>query len=244
MSLPVFLSAGVTGTAVGALVGLDGDEARHAVVVRRIRVGERIVLTDGAGTAATCEVVASDKASLTARVEAVRQEPPEEPRLTVVQAIPKGDRAELAVEVLTEVGVDRIVPWAATRCVAVWRGDRATRSLAKWRTTAREAAKQARRVWFPEVTGPAGTPEVAALLASADLAVVLHEDAGVPLAGLTVPERGSVVVVVGPEGGITDDELAAFSTAQVARMGGSVLRTSTAGVAAVAALLARTPRWR
>ncbi len=163
----------------------------------------------------------------------------------VVQAIPKGDRGELAVEMLTEVGVDVIVPWAAARSVAVWRGDRAAKSLGKWRSTAREAAKQARRAWFPEVTEMVGTDEVVALLSKASVPVVLHEAASGPLADLPVPGRGEIVIVVGPEGGIADEELAAFAAvgAEPVRLGSSVLRTSTAGVAATAALLART-RWR
>ena len=146
---------------------------------------------------------------------------------------------------LTEVGVDVIVPWAAARSVAVWRGDRADKSLAKWRSTAREAAKQARRSWFPEVTEMVGLDEVVALLKNASVPVVLHEAASGPLADLPVPGRGEIVIVVGPEGGISDEELAAFAQvgAEPVRLGSSVLRTSTAGVAATAALLART-RWR
>jgi 16S rRNA (uracil1498-N3)-methyltransferase len=163
-----------------------------------------------------------------------------------VQAIPKGDRGELAVEVLTEVGVARIVPWAASRSVAVWKGERAGKSLARWRATAREASKQARRPWFAEVLPMAMTAEVAALVASADLAVVLHQEAASSLGSLDVPSAGSLVVVVGPEGGLTDDEVAAFEAAgaHAVRLGSEVLRTSTAGVAAVAALLSRTSRWR
>jgi 16S rRNA (uracil1498-N3)-methyltransferase len=165
--------------------------------------------------------------------------------VVVVQALPKGERGELAVEVLTEVGVARIVPWAAARSVAVWKGERAAKSLAKWRSTAREAAKQSRRSWFPEVTELAGTADLAALVAGADLAVVLHEDATVPLATLDVPATGRIVVVVGPEGGLTDDEVATLVAAGATsvRLGAEVLRTSTAGIAAVAALLSRTPRW-
>jgi 16S rRNA (uracil1498-N3)-methyltransferase len=178
-------------------------------------------------------------------VSAVRTAEPELPRVVVVQAIPKGDRGELAVEMLTEVGVDVIVPWAAARSVPVWRGDKADKALARWRSTAREAAKQARRSWFPEVRSLVSTEQVAALLRDASVPVVLHEAASGPLADLPVPGRGEIVVVVGPEGGITDEELAAFAAvgAEPVRMGSSVLRTSTAGVAATAALLART-RWR
>ncbi|HEX2894029.1 MAG TPA: 16S rRNA (uracil(1498)-N(3))-methyltransferase [Marmoricola sp.] len=243
MSLPVFLSEAVTAASPGAQIVLDGDEGRHAATVKRIRTGERIVLTDGAGTSATCSVSDATKSSLTVRVESVEHAERLLPHVTVVQAIPKGDRGELAVEMLTEIDVDRIVPWAAARSVAVWRGDRATKSLAKWRGAARSAAKQARRSWLPEVTEPASTDEVSRLLADADLAVVLHEDASVPLAALSLDGVGSVVVVVGPEGGLSDDEVAAFSSADVVRLGSSVLRTSTAGVAAVAAILSRTTRW-
>ncbi len=240
--LPVFLGP-VTGARVGQLVAVTGDEARHAVVVRRLGVGAQVVLVDGSGTSATCTVVAAAKSSLEARVDEVMSAPRPVPTVTVVQAIPKGDRAELAVEVLTEIGVDRIVPWAAARCVGVWRGDRATRSLAKWRATAREAAKQSRQAWLPDVTEQMSTTQVAAVLGEVDLAVVLHEEATTSLAGLALEGVSSLAVVVGPEGGVTDDELAAFADAHVVRMGQPVLRTSTAGVAAVAALLSRTSRW-
>jgi len=243
VSLPVFLSDAVTGAAAGASLVLDGDEGRHAATVMRIRVGEQVVLTDGAGTSATGTVTEAGRASLTVRVDSAAYAERETPHVTVVQAIPKGDRGELAVEMLTEIDVDRIVPWAASRSVAVWRGERAAKSLGKWRAAARTAAKQARRAWLPEVAGMASTDEVVALLAQADLGVVLHEDAQVPLAALSLDGIGSVVVVVGPEGGLSDDELAAFTSAEVVRLGASVLRTSTAGVAAVAVLLSRTSRW-
>lgn len=246
MSLPVFLTEPdqLAGVAPGATVTLSGDEARHAVVVRRIREGERVVLADGAGTSVTAVVSATTKTSLAATVEQVSASERPEPRVTVVQAIPKGERAELAVEVLTEIDVDRIVPWAASRSVGVWRGERAAKSLAKWRSAAREAAKQSRRSWLPEVTEMASTAAVVELIAEADLAVVLHEDASAALADLAVPEHGRILVVVGPEGGLAPEELDAFAAAHTVRLGSSVLRTSTAGVAAVAALLARTPRWR
>ncbi len=242
MTLPVFLGP-VTGVGVGDLVTLTGPEARHAVVVRRTKVGEQVVLVDGAGTSATCTVTETSKSSLSASVSDVSVLPAPTPVVTVVQAIPKGERAELAVEVLTEVGVDRIVPWAAARCVGTWRGDRAAKSLARWRATARESGKQSRRTWLPEVTEMATTAEVAAMVEEADLAVVLHEGAVAPMSSLDLDGVRSILVVVGPEGGITDEELAQLGAAHVVRMGESVLRTSTAGVAAVAALLSRTARW-
>lgn len=244
MSLPVHLVPDLAGASAGDRVEVTGDEAHHAVAVRRMRVGERLVLTDGAGVSASGEVVATGKRLLEVVLHGVAASPRPDPSFTVVQALPKGDRGELAVEVLTEVGADRVVPWAASRSVAVWRGDRATRSHAKWVATAREAAKQARRSWFPEVAPLASTADVQELLAGADLAVVLHEGATTRLADVEVPASGDVVVVVGPEGGISPEELEAFAAAVPVRLGPEVLRTSTAGVVAVGALMARTPRWR
>jgi 16S rRNA (uracil1498-N3)-methyltransferase len=245
VSLPVHWVASLGGVRAGDSVRVEGDEAHHAVAVRRLRVGEGVVLTDGAGTTVTGTVAATGKRELTvAAVTAVSAAAPD-PSVTVVQALPKGDRGELAVEVLTEIGVARIVPWAASRSVAVWKGERAVKSLARWRSTAREAAKQSRRAWFPEVAGLASTTDVVALVAAADLAVVLHEGAARPLSSLDVPATGTLVVVVGPEGGLTDDEVAAFAEAGAVpvRLGAEVLRTSTAGLAAGAALLSRTARW-
>ena len=245
MSLPVHLVPSLAGVGLGDVVTVGGDEAHHAVAVRRLRSGEQVVLTDGHGVAAVATVAETGKRVFTASVASVESAALPEPSLVVVQALPKGDRGELAVEVLTEVGVATIVPWAASRSVAVWRGDRAAKSLARWRSTAREAAKQARRWWFPVVEELASTGDVAAILADVDLAVVLLEEASVPLASLDVPASGRIAVVVGPEGGLTDDEVTAFDDAGAVpvRLGDEVLRTSTAGVAAVSALLARTPRW-
>jgi 16S rRNA (uracil1498-N3)-methyltransferase len=246
MSLPVHWVPSLTDVSVGSSVEVSGDEAHHAVAVRRLRVGESVVLTDGRGRSVTGPVVSTGKRAFSVTIDFLVDAPAPEPVVTVVQAIPKGDRGELAVEVLTEVGVARIVPWAASRSVAVWKGERAEKSLARWRTTAREASKQARRSWFAEVAPMAATVDVVALVASADLAVVLHEGAAPSMGALDVPSAGSVVVVVGPEGGLSDDEVAAFEAAgaHAVRLGSEVLRTSTAGVAAVAALLSRTARWR
>ena len=245
MSLPVHLVPSLEGVTVGATVVVEGDEAHHAVAVRRLRVGERLVLTDGLGRSAVGEVASTGKRRLDVAVRETASDPEPAPAVTVVQALPKGERGELAVEVLTEVGAARIVPWAAARSVAVWKGERAEKGLAKWRATAREAAKQARRTWHPLVDPLASTDRVVDLVAATGLAVVLHEEATASLAGLEVPPEGSVLVVVGPEGGIAPEELAALTAAGAVsvRLGSEVLRTSTAGVAAVAALLSRTPRW-
>ena len=225
----------------GAELTLEGAEGRHAAVVRRIGPGERVRLTDGRGAWAEGPVVAATKAGVTVAVDARGTVDAPAPRMVVVQAVPKGERAELAVEMLTEVGVDVIVPWNAERSQFRANPERVEKMLTKWRAWAFEASKQSRRTWFAEVAPLATTAEVAKLLADATLPAVLHEEATVPLASLKVPTSGDVVLVIGPEGGIAPTELTTFAVPPV-RLGPTVLRTSTAGVAAAATLLAPT-RW-
>jgi 16S rRNA (uracil1498-N3)-methyltransferase len=242
---PVFVHDGVTGARPGAVLRLDGPEGRHAASVRRLRAGEEIVLTDGEGNAAAGAVAAVEgRDALKVTVARVWQEPPPRPWLTVVQALPKGDRGELAVETMTETGVDAIVPWTAARCVTQWRGERGAKSLARWRATAREAGKQARRVRFPRVAEARTTREIAQAIGSG-FAAVLHESATDALATTPLPDTGEITLIVGPEGGMTDEELSAFTEAgaRAHRLGPTVLRTSTAGTAAAAVVLARTARW-
>jgi 16S rRNA (uracil1498-N3)-methyltransferase len=224
------------------LVG--GAEGRHAVEVLRITPGERVRVGDGVGRLADGEVVAAGPEGLRVGVRARFEVPAPDPEFVLVQALPKGDRGPLAVDLATELGVDRIVPWAAARCVTRWREERVEKGLAKWRSAARAASKQSRRPRVPEVTELMTTRDVAGLVGDADLAVVLHEQARRPLAALGLPPSGTVVVVVGPEGGLTDGEVVAFRAAgaQAVRLGREVLRTSTAGAAALAALSARG-RW-
>lgn len=233
MSNPVFLCADLSADRVL----LDGPEGRHAALVRRLRVGEPVDLVDGRGGRCTGVVASTTKDTLTVEVRSRSAEPPPTPRITVVQALAKGDRGELAVELATEVGADEIVPWAAARCMVKWDGDRGAKALERWRSTAREAGKQSRRAWFPVVREPLRTPEVATLPGQL---LVLHEAAVVPLSQVDL--TGDVVLVVGPEGGIGDDELAVLGGTAV-RLGPSVLRTSTAGAAAVAVVSARAGRW-
>lgn len=223
---------------------VDGAEGRHAVDVLRLEPGERVRVGDGQGAVAEGEVVAAGPQGLRVAVHARFEVPAPQPEFVLVQALPKGDRGPLAVDLATELGVDRIVPWTAARCVTRWREDRVAKGVAKWRAAARAASKQSRRPRVPVVTEPMSTREVCGLLADADLAVVLHEQARRPMAGLTVPGSGTVAVVVGPEGGLTDGEVVAFRAAgaEPVRLGPEVLRTSTAGAAALAALSARS-RW-
>jgi 16S rRNA (uracil1498-N3)-methyltransferase len=238
----------------GVRIRLDGPEGRHAALVRRLQPGELINLTDGAGRLAECVVRGAGGSSdpaLDLDVLEHRSVPRPDPRITVVQALPKGDRGETAVETMTEIGVDAIVPWSASRSITQWRGDRGEKALAKWRSTAAEASKQSRRIWWPDVAGPATTAQVARLVTEASLAAVLHEDAEPSLADLTAEHlaagdrMGDIVLIVGPEGGISPEELRTFTEAGGVsyRMGPTVLRTSTAGTAAAAVLLARSGRW-
>ncbi len=231
--------------AVGSQVELGGDEGRHAAVVRRIGAGEQVVLTDGRGRAVRGETTASSKRGLTVRVGDHLTEPEPKLQVTAVQALAKGDRGELAVEVMTEAGISRIVPWSAQRSMLRWTGERAEKGLRKWRSTAREASKQSRRLWLPEVTEAASTDQVVALITEADRAFVLHESATTRLAQ-ALPSGGGgtrIVLVIGPEGGITDEEVAAFTDAgaETVLLCDTVLRTSTAGVVGLAQLQALTP---
>jgi 16S rRNA (uracil1498-N3)-methyltransferase len=213
--------------------------------VRRLAAGERADVTDGRGTVAECVVTGAGRGQLELTVVTRRAEVAPDPRIVVVQAIPKGDRGELAVEIMTEVGVDVVVPWAAERCVARWREERAARALARWRGTAREAAKQARRAWFPEVAEPASTADVAERVGAAGLAILLDPDAPAALGSVLLPCGGEIVLIVGPEGGVSPAESSAMIQAGAvsARLGPSVLRASSAGAVAGAIVLSGCGRW-
>jgi 16S rRNA (uracil1498-N3)-methyltransferase len=240
---PVFLADGAE--LEGGSITLSGAEGRHAATVRRLSVGERADVTDGAGTVAECVVTRAGPGVIELEVLARRAVPAAEPRIVVVQAIPKGDRGELAVEIMTEVGVDAVVAWQAERCVARWRADRADKALARWRATAREAAKQSRRAWIPDVTGPEGTPVIVRRVAAAELAILLNPAASAAFGSLAMPHSGEIVVIVGPEGGVSPAEADALANAGAvpARLGPTVLRSSSAGAVAAALALAKSARW-
>lgn len=233
----------------GALAVVDGDEGFHAATVRRIRPGERLVLGDGAGGLARCEVEQAGRDGLRARVLDRWSVEPGRPAVTVVQALPKSDRSELAVELATEAGADGFVAWQAARCVASWEGARVDKGLRRWRAVVRSAARQSRRAHIPPVEGvlstAALTRRVRDEVAAGSTVLALHESATDRLAETHVAQAESVLLIVGPEGGIAPEELAALTGAGAVavRLGPQVLRTSTAAAVALGALGVLTPRW-
>lgn len=251
MSAPVFLGdeQRVRAASVGDTVLLDGTEGRHAGVVQRKAVGERVDVVDGAGVRLVGRIASVVPDGVLVEVLERIDEPAPAVPLVLVQALAKGDRDELAIEAATEVGADGVVPWQADRSIVVWRGDRAAKSRARWLGTVRTAAKQSRRAWVPEVglavDSKALAVRVAAAVAAGGGALVLHEEASVPIAEAELPVSGELLVVVGPEGGIGDDELRRLTDAgaRAVRLGPHVLRTSTAGPVALALLAQRSGRW-
>jgi 16S rRNA (uracil1498-N3)-methyltransferase len=233
----------------GELAVVEGDEGFHAATVRRIRPGEQLVLGDGAGGLAHCEVEQAGRDGLRARVLERWNEKPPRPAVTVVQALPKSDRSELAIELATEAGADAFVAWRAARCVASWEGARVDKGLRRWRAVARSAARQSRRAHIPPVDGVVSTAtltqRVRDEVAAGSAVLALHESATDRLADIHVAQSDSVFLLVGPEGGIAPEEIAALTEAgaMAVRLGPQVLRTSSAAAVALGALGVLTPRW-
>ncbi|MCU1446817.1 16S rRNA (uracil(1498)-N(3))-methyltransferase [Cryobacterium sp.] len=231
--------------AVGSTVSLTGAEAKHAVTVSRVRPGETLLLGDGAGLVLGVSVLSADPAELTARVDSVRRTRPAAPRIVLVQALAKGDRDELAVQAATELGIDGVVPWAASRSVSRWEGAKIAKGQARWAAIVREASKQSIRPWLPTVSPLTSTKQLAALAGSTRM-LLLEPSAADRLTTIGQPaENLDIVLVVGPEGGIAPSELDILERAGATRvrLGDTVLRTSTAGPAAVAILNAALGRW-
>ncbi len=246
MSTPLFLldAAGWGEPRVGGQLMLDGSEGRHAVAVRRTSVGEQLRLADGCGRWALVEVIAVGRDTLTGVILALGAEPAPQPAYLLVQALAKDGRDERAVEMATELGVDAILPWQAARSVVQWRAERAEKSRAKWESVVTAATKQSRRVWRPRVEPVVTGPALVSRLRGCAAVLVLHEEADTPIGAVALPARGDVALVVGPEGGISPAELSELSAigGTTVRLGPHVLRSSTAGPAALAALSARH-RW-
>lgn len=263
MSAPVFLYDPV-GTAakaapgqsqpaapqVGDLITLDGPEGRHAATVQRLRVGEELDLVDGFGLRLGAVVDQVHKDRLSCQVRQVRQEPASGQKIVLVQAIAKAGRDEQAVEASVETGVDEVWAWQAERSIAVWHAERQDKARAKWQATVSAAVKQSRRAWLPPVAGPYTSNQLAQQVAQAtaqgDAVLVLHETGPMPLAAAQIsPQATRILVLVGPEGGISEREVELFTHAgaQTVRLGPHVMRTSTAGPVAIAVLSQQLGRW-
>ena len=258
MSAPVFLvdSSHLRDYKVGDKVLLDGDEGRHAGTVQRKRPGEHVDLVDGQGTRLRCQVQDVQKSGVTLDVEEVITEPAPNIEVTLVQALAKGDRDEQAIEMATEAGIDKVLPWQADRSIVIWRGARAAKSQARWLATIRAATKQSRRAFLPKLENDVNSKELANLIKGVTenqgVVYVLHESGENALASdpvfLTLQDAvqtTEILIVIGPEGGITETELQAFEKngARIVRLGPGVLRTSTAGVVALSLLSLKIGRW-
>ena len=222
--------------AAAGRVRITGDEARHAISVARVRIGEQLAVGDGAGLIVEGTVASTEGGVLDLDVRLVRRDEPASPQLWLAQALAKGDRDELAVQAATELGVSGVIPWQAERSISRWEGQKAAKGAARWRSIVREASKQAIRAWVPEVSEV--TRDLRGL---PGLVLVLEPTASVALTEVPIDEHDRITLVVGPEGGVSPNELATIGTA--VRLGPEVLRTSTAGPAALAVLNARLGRW-
>jgi 16S rRNA (uracil1498-N3)-methyltransferase len=230
---------------VGDTVTLTGPEAHHAATVRRVRVEEAVTVGDGRGAWLTGVIESVQPTQVVVRVTARRDVPAPAPRILLVQALAKGDRDELAVQAATEIGVDGIVPWQAERSISRWDSAKAAKGRARWETIVREASKQAHRAWVPVVAPLASTADLVERARSGATVLVLEPTADDALSAADLPPDADVVLVVGPEGGIAAGELTTLEEAgaMLVRLGDTVLRTSTAGPAALAVVSARLGRW-
>lgn len=235
-----------------AFFTLEGPEARHAVTVKRLSPGEAVDIVDGAGTRISGRVTAASSSALEVECTSVAVEDRPAVRLVLVQALAKGDRDELAIETATELGIDAVIPWQSERSIVRWKGDRAAKAHAKWQSVVAAAAKQARRAWIPEVRPAVDTAGLSAAVEGAGLAVILHENAVRPLRGVLEAwdhaggaEPREVLLIVGPEGGISAREVTKLCDkgAVTALLGHHVLRSSTAGPAAVVLASDVLGRW-
>jgi 16S rRNA (uracil1498-N3)-methyltransferase len=217
---------------------IDGDEGHHAATVLRIEVGEEILISDGRGNWAEAVVIERSKKSISCEITI---------KLTCIQALPKSDRVKETLELLTEAGVDQIIPWSASKSIAKW-SDKAS-GLQKWQTQVREASKQARRFRIPEVIDLKSTNELKERCRDFDLILVFHESANISftalISRLEVSAYKNIAVVIGPEGGISESEIEIFESVggKLVKLGAPVFRSAHAGVAALAAIQTAFKMW-
>lgn len=239
----------VQSAVTGASITLRGQEAHHAATVKRVAPGETIDVVDGQGHRLSCTVVNATPAAVVVTVDRISFDPLPEIRIVLVQALAKGDRSELAVEAATELGVDAVLPWQADRSIVRWRADKAVKGRAKWEALVRTASKQSRRTRVPDVLDVQDSRGLGRWLDGVDHPVLLHEEARESLAGYWNRDpggrKGTLAVIVGPEGGVSPQELELFADhgASQVQLGNNVLRASTAGPAALAVLNQLSGRW-
>lgn len=233
-------------TTVTRTVELVGDEARHAVQVARVRSGDRFEVSDGNGWRADATVTAADKSRVECSVDNPRADSEPPLRFVLAQALAKGDRDELAVQAATELGVSVVVPWQSERSVSKWVGDKVVKGVARWTAIVREASKQSMRSRIPIVAQPMFTAEICANEPNAAWIVLDPRGEQTLSSWFEVAGRPATIgIIVGPEGGVADNEIDDLraSGATSVRLDGPILRTSTAGPAAIAALLALGGVW-
>jgi 16S rRNA (uracil1498-N3)-methyltransferase len=242
---PLFISPIPSDTKTGSKIRIAGAEAKHAMSVRRLQVGEAIAVSDGQGNKARGKVSQLSKDFLELDVESLEKLERPTPKLVLVQALAKGDRDEMAVQACTELGIQTVIPWQSERSVSIWKPEKQDKHRVRWQTIATEAAKQSLRPFIPVVEQVLGTRELAERLKQFDLTLVLDPTSTTPLTGISVAGHQSIAIVVGPEGGISPEELEVFRSAglSLVGLGSGILRTSTAGVAVVSYLQATLGNW-
>ena len=241
---PLFFTAVARTLTEGQSYVLTGEEGKHAATVKRMRAGESLQLTDGTGIRIQASVTANLGSTLDLKIESIIEEPVPSLQLTLVQALAKGDRDELAVQAATELGATSVIPWQAARCVSKWEGPKLAKGVARWQSIVAEAAKQSLRVLTPQVRPAVSTTELSELVKDFDVVLVLDPTASHSLKSF-LPITGNVAIVVGPEGGIEPSELEQLgnSGAERVHLGSGILRTSTAGLAAISSILAFGSAW-
>jgi 16S rRNA (uracil1498-N3)-methyltransferase len=242
---PLFISPIPSDTKSGSKIRIAGAEAKHAMSVRRLQVGEAISVSDGQGNKARGKVSLLSKDLLELDVESVEKIERPKPQLILVQALAKGDRDEMAVQACTELGIQTVIPWQSERSVSIWKPEKQDKHRLRWQTIATEAAKQSLRPFIPEVERVLGTLELTERLKQFDLTLVLDPTSSTALTSVPLLGHQSIAIVVGPEGGISPQELDQFRSAglNLVGLGSGILRTSTAGVAVVSYLQATHGNW-
>ena len=221
---------------------LENEEAHHAIKVLRLNTGEVIKISDGVGNWVSGPIVEIAKKELYVSITERGQIQAAKPELVLVQAITKSDRNKEMLELAVEAGVDRIIPWQSERSISKWQSD----SEEKWQVGIKQSCKQARQTKLPNLMQVMSTAELVKTIGSGGYGIVFHEEASTKFSELTIPNsQSSVYLVIGPEGGISEQELLSFQNngSKVVRLGETVLRSAHAGFAALSAVQTKLGRW-